>query len=338
MKKSDYLSAIIISIVIWAGAFYNYVQAQPAPAPAVKQSGAVSNGNCVEWVGNNLVADTGAACGTGSGSVTSVDLAMPGIFTVTGNPVTTSGTLTATAAGTSGGIPYFSAANALASSAALTANLPVIGGGAGVAPTVGSVSGNTTTFATTTGALNSGNCVEIDASGNLVDSGGACGGGSGGTTQTASASANLTFTLDFTTNVAYNCYLNNFQPATDAADLRVQLSDDGGAVYDNMTTHRGVQYDSGSGATNNVSGFIFENQDSDGVIKGRATIRVTQPLTTQPPQVHYDGYFQNNAATELGVSGDFRFNYTAAVDRLRIIYSAGNITVGTATCIPEART
>ena len=81
-------------------------------------------------------------------------------------------------AGTSGGIPYFSATNTLASSAALTANLPVIGGGAGVAPSVGTRSGNTTQFVTTTGAQTSGNCVEIDADGNHIASSGACGGGS----------------------------------------------------------------------------------------------------------------------------------------------------------------
>lgn len=79
--------------------------------------------------------------------------------------------------GTSGGIPYFSASSTIASSAALTANLPVIGGGAGVAPTVGTVSGNTTKFVTTTGALTSGHLVSIDASGNFIDSG-SVGGGS----------------------------------------------------------------------------------------------------------------------------------------------------------------
>jgi hypothetical protein len=48
-------------------------------------------------------------------------------------------------AGTSGGIPYYSAANAIASSAALAANQIVLGGGAGAAPaTLGSL-GTTTT-------------------------------------------------------------------------------------------------------------------------------------------------------------------------------------------------
>lgn len=78
--------------------------------------------------------------------------------------------------GTSGGILAFTAPGVLASSGALTANLPVIGGGAGGTPSVGTRTGNTTLFATSTGSLTTGNCIKSDASGNLVDSGGACGG------------------------------------------------------------------------------------------------------------------------------------------------------------------
>lgn len=72
----------------------------------------------------------------GAGSVTSVALSVPGtsIFGVTGSPVTTSGTLGLTTTGTSGGIPYFSSTSALSSSAALTANQLIVGGGAGAAP------------------------------------------------------------------------------------------------------------------------------------------------------------------------------------------------------------
>jgi hypothetical protein len=81
--------------------------------------------------------------------------------------------------GTSGGIPYFSSSSTIASSAALTANLPVIGGGAGVAPAVGTRSGNTTAFVTTTGSLTSGRCVEIDANGNFIQAAAACAGGGG---------------------------------------------------------------------------------------------------------------------------------------------------------------
>lgn len=107
--------------------------------------------------------------GGGTGTVTSVALTAPGGFTVTGSPVTNSGTLALTASGTSGGVLFYNSASTMASSGALTANNPVIGGGAGVAPSSGTRSGNTTVFGTTTGTLTSGDCAKFDASGNIVD-------------------------------------------------------------------------------------------------------------------------------------------------------------------------
>jgi hypothetical protein len=71
----------------------------------------------------------------GSGTVTSVAQSFTGgLISVGGSPVTTSGTLALTVAGTSGGVPYFSSTSAWASSAALAANAIVLGGGAGAAP------------------------------------------------------------------------------------------------------------------------------------------------------------------------------------------------------------
>jgi hypothetical protein len=72
---------------------------------------------------------------TNSGTVTSVGQTFTGgLISVSGSPVTTTGTLALTVAGTSGGIPYFSSASTWATSAALAANAIVIGGGAGAAP------------------------------------------------------------------------------------------------------------------------------------------------------------------------------------------------------------
>lgn len=85
-------------------------------------------------------------CNTISGGVTSIDAAGTGIFSFTGGPVTTSGTLTLAQTGTSGGIPYFSSGTALASSGALTLSRLVLGGGAGAAPTVLGSLGTTTTL------------------------------------------------------------------------------------------------------------------------------------------------------------------------------------------------
>lgn len=96
---------------------------------------------------------------------------------------------TGLASGNSGGVLAFTGTTTLASSATLTANLPVIGGGAGAVPTVGTVSGNTTKFGTVSGSTISGNCAKWDASGNLADQGTACGASSGitvGTTTVAS--------------------------------------------------------------------------------------------------------------------------------------------------------
>jgi len=62
-----------------------------------------------------------------------------------------------------------------------TANLPLIGNGTS-AIGQGTRSGNTTTFGTTSGALANGDCVSIDANGNLVDALGPCTTGGGGGT------------------------------------------------------------------------------------------------------------------------------------------------------------
>jgi len=83
---------------------------------------------------------------SGSGTVTSVAQTFTGgIVSVGGSPITSSGTLALTVTGTSGGVPYFSGTNTWASSAALTANALVIGGGAGVAPSTLGSTGTTTT-------------------------------------------------------------------------------------------------------------------------------------------------------------------------------------------------
>lgn len=98
---------------------------------------------------------------SGTGTVTSVDMTVPAFLSVSGNPVTGSGTLavslsgtalpvanggTGLTSGTSGGVLAYTASGTLASSGALTASRIVLGGGAGVAPTVLGSLGTTTTL------------------------------------------------------------------------------------------------------------------------------------------------------------------------------------------------
>jgi len=98
------------------------------------------------WNGSDFVkVSTSVADG-----VTSVAATVPSIFSVTGSPITSSGTLamtysgtalpvanggTALTAGTSGGVLAYTATGTLASSGALTQYGVVLGGGAGAVPT-----------------------------------------------------------------------------------------------------------------------------------------------------------------------------------------------------------
>ena len=84
---------------------------------------------------NSGVVQLLASKASATGTVSSVAQSFTGgLISVSGSPVTTSGTLALTVAGTSGGVPYFSSASTWATSAALAANALVIGGGAGAAP------------------------------------------------------------------------------------------------------------------------------------------------------------------------------------------------------------
>lgn len=135
-----------------------------------------------------LLADKNAATGT----VSSVAQTFTGgLISVSGSPITTSGTLALTVAGTSGGVPYFSSASAWASSAVLAANALMVGGGAGAAPA---------TVTTGTGVVTALG-VNVGTAGAFVVNGGALGTPSSGTVTnlTGTASININGTVGATT-------------------------------------------------------------------------------------------------------------------------------------------
>jgi len=135
---------------------------------------------------------TWATPAAGTGTVTSVAQSFTGgLVSVSGSPITTSGTLALTVAGTSGGVPYFSGASTWASSAALAANALVVGGGAGVAPA---------TVTTGTGIVTALG-VNVGTAGAPVVNGGALGTPSSGTVTnlTGTASININGTVGATT-------------------------------------------------------------------------------------------------------------------------------------------
>jgi hypothetical protein len=130
-----------------------------------------------------------------TGTVTSVAQSFTGgLISVGGSPITTSGTLALTVAGTSGGIPYFSSGTTWATSAALSANALVVGGGAGVAPA---------TITTGTGVVTALG-VNTESAGAFVVNGGGLGTPSSGTVTnlTGTASININGTVGSSTPAA----------------------------------------------------------------------------------------------------------------------------------------
>ena len=133
-----------------------------------------------------------------TGTVTSVAQSFTGgLIAVAGSPITSTGTLALTVAGTSGGVPYFSSGTTWASSGALTANAIVLGGGAGAAPAPLASLGTTTTVlhgnaagAPTFGAVS----LTADVSGTLP----IANGGTGATTSAGAAFALKGANIDLT--------------------------------------------------------------------------------------------------------------------------------------------
>lgn len=130
-------------------------------------------------LGNLATANNGILV-TSSGGVPSISSSLPAAVQ---SGITALGTIaTGVWNGSAVGVPYGGTGVAT-----FTANLPLIGNGAS-AIAQGSISGNTTEFATATGTLTNGHCVSIDSHGNFIDAGGACTtGGGGGTVSSATA-------------------------------------------------------------------------------------------------------------------------------------------------------
>lgn len=162
------------------------------------------------------------------GGVTSVAQSFTGgLISVAGSPITTSGTLALTVAGTSGGVPYFSSSSAWASSGALTANSLMVGGGAGAAPsTVTTGTGVVTALGVNTGS-----------SGAFVVNGGALGTPSSGTL--SGCTVDGTNAVGFRSIPAVGTKTGSYTLATGDVGKYVQVGSGGSITIPNATFSEG---------------------------------------------------------------------------------------------------
>jgi len=218
--------------------------------------------NVTIGTGVSFVAGTLSATGSG-GTVTSVAQSFTGgLISVAGSPITTSGTLALTVAGTSGGIPYFSSASTWATSAALAAGALVQGGGAGVAPS---------TITTGTGVVTALG-VNTGTAGAFVVNGGALGTPSSGTVTnlTGTASININGTVGATTanTGAFTSLTTTGQALIGGASIGASANAFYGANGNGINYNRNTNNAAGkywSSGPDNGNNFVVFNQAVAGV-------------------------------------------------------------------------
>lgn len=242
--------------------------------------------------------------------------------------------------GTSGGVPYYSSSSAITSSGALTANLPVIGGGAGAAPAVGTRTGNTTLFATSTGSLVSGNCIKADANGNLVDNGATCATASRVLLETLTASTSATLVTAVTWGSTYSTYEIVFEglvPATN--NVQGRFRPHSGGSYQ-TTTYASNSLSGNTGGTSTISSSTYIHAGGDttrAVGTAVAGVGVTGILRVNnvAGTAKYKQFVGQFSFTDTGslkvmqnVAGAWEGGF-GAVDGAQFSFSSGNITDGT---------
>jgi trimeric autotransporter adhesin len=282
----------------------------PATSGAAILYGNGSGGFSSVTIGTGVSFAAGTLSATGSGgSVTSVSFT-GGLITV----ATATTTPAFTVAGTPGGIPYFSSASTWATSAALTANALMIGGGAGLAPA---------TTATGTGVLTALG-TNVGSAGAFVTFNGALGTPSSGTVTnlTGTASININGTVGATTATTGKFTTLEYTSTLTGGTGIIAIGTN--QIYKDASGNVGI----GTTAPDkNLS--VFGSSAVAAGVGGEITIGGFYDGTSKISYGSIAGVNQNGSGNTSGqLIFNTRINFGALIERMRID-SVGNVGIGT---------